>query len=105
MFAGVLFLFPLIPIPAVQSYWLVALAYLLSGRWPSGVPRAWATGRAEKWPTTQELREQRIRAGARAGGRTKPVPEPEPVGASTRSGPSSSSNPRAGQKRKRKRRK
>jgi hypothetical protein len=103
MFAGVLFLFPLIPIPAVQCYWLIALAYLLWGRWPSGVPRAWATGRAEKWPTSQELREQRIRAGVRAGGRAKPAPEPEPVGAPARA--TGSSSARSGQKRKRKRRK
>jgi hypothetical protein len=104
MFAGVLFLFPLIPIPLVQAYWLGAVAYLLSGRWPSGVPQAWATGRAEKWPTTQELREQRVRAAnARAGGRTKPAPEPEPVGAPAR--PSSGPSARSSQKRKRKRRK
>jgi hypothetical protein len=104
MFAGVLFLFPLIPIPAVQCYWLAALAYLLWDRWPSGVPRAWATGQAEKWPTTQELREQRVRtAGARAGGRAKPVREPEPVGAPTRPAPGPGA--RTAQKRKRKRRK
>jgi hypothetical protein len=104
MFAGVLFLLPLIPIPAVQSYWLAALAYLLWGRWPSGVPRAWSSGQAEPWPSSQELREQRVRAaGARAGGRAKPVREPEPVGAAAR--PSTSQTPRTAQKRKRKRRK
>jgi hypothetical protein len=109
MFAGVLFLFPIIPLPAVQSYWLGALAYLLSGRWPTGVPRAWISGHAEKWPSSQEMREQRIRAqGARTGGRAKPMPEP--VGAAAPSpSPSSNSSDRAGsrsaQKRKRKRRK
>ncbi len=108
MFAGVLFLFPLIPIPAVQCYWLAALAYLLWGRWPTGVPRAWLTGRAEPWPSSQELREQRIRSqGPRSGGRSKPVPEP--VGAAAKSAGSSQPQPRSGsrtpQKRKRKRRK
>lgn len=104
IFAGVLFLFQITQVPVVQTYWLLAFAYLLSGRWPTGTPPAWTSGRAEKWPSTQELREQRIRAsGARgAGGRGKPVPEP--VGAPAPStGPSS--NARAGAKRKRKRRK
>jgi hypothetical protein len=114
MFAGVLFLFPLIPVPAVQCYWLAALAYLLWGRWPTGVPRAWSSGRAEPWPSTQELREQRIRAqGARGGGRAEPVPEPVGAGArrsgsapqNASSSPSARSGARTGQKRKRKRRK
>ena len=42
---------PLVPIPIVEAYWLLALAYLFSGRWPSGVPPAWASGRAEPWPS------------------------------------------------------
>ncbi|MFZ0042403.1 MAG: hypothetical protein WAK93_13915, partial [Solirubrobacteraceae bacterium] len=50
MFAGALVLFPLLQVPVVQSYWLLALAYLLSGRWPTGVPAAWRTGRAEALP-------------------------------------------------------
>jgi hypothetical protein len=109
MFAGVLFLFPLIPIPLVQCYWLVALGYLLWGRWPTGVPKAWTSGKAEPWPTSQEMREQRIRAsgGGRGGGagRAKPAPEPEPVGASAPARPSAGANARTGAKRKRKRRK
>jgi hypothetical protein len=80
MFAGALVIIPLVPIPVVEAYWLAALAYLLSGRWPTGVPPAWRSGRAEKWPSSQELREQRMKAG---GGRAKPsaAPAPEPVGA------------------------
>ena len=50
---GVLTIIPLVPIPIVEAYWLLALAYLLSGRWPSGVPPAWSTGRAEPWPARQ----------------------------------------------------
>lgn len=112
IFTGVLVLFPIgSPVPVVQGFWLLALAYLLSGRWPTGVPPAWSSGRAEKWPTSQEMREQRMRAGggaARAGrsdggsgGRGKPAPEPAPeaVGA-TGSQRTRSSTP----KRKRKRR-
>lgn len=103
MFAGVLFLFPIIQVPVFQVYWLFAIAYLLSGRWPSGVPPAWATGRAEKLPTSAEIREQRIRAsGGKGRGKKPSMPEPEPVGASVSQGTSSRS---PGAKRKRKRRK
>ena len=42
--AGALTIIPLVPIPIVEAYWLLALAYLVSGRWPSGVPPAWTTG-------------------------------------------------------------
>jgi hypothetical protein len=60
IFAGVLVLFPIgSPVPVVQGFWLLALAYLLSGRWPNGVPASWSTGQIEKWPTSAELREQR----------------------------------------------
>ena len=60
IFAGVLVLFPIgSPVPVVQGFWLLALAYLLAGRWPSGVPAAWSTGRMMPWPTSAELREQR----------------------------------------------
>ena len=67
IFTGVLVLFPIgSPVPVVQGFWLITLGYLLSGRWPTGVPPAWRSGRPEPWPSSQELREQRIRA---AGGR------------------------------------
>jgi hypothetical protein len=60
IFAGVLVLFPIgSPVPVVQGFWLLALAYLISGRWPSGLPAAWTTGQIERWPTNAELREQR----------------------------------------------
>jgi hypothetical protein len=66
---GVLLVFPIgSPIPIVQSFWLGALAVLFLDRWPGGAPPAWRTGRAEPWPTTAELREQRM-AGA-----SKPAP-------------------------------
>lgn len=51
----------LLPIPLVQFFWLGALAYLLNGRWPNGVPPAWVTGRAEPWPSQQDVREARDR--------------------------------------------
>jgi hypothetical protein len=101
IFAGVLVLFQITQVPIVQAYWLLAFAYLVSGRWPTGVPPAWRSGRAEPWPSSQEMRANRLAAGG--NGRAKPsaTPAPETVGASgmpggrTRSGAS---------KRKRKRR-
>jgi hypothetical protein len=60
MFAGALFLFQITQVPVVQCYWLLALAYLISGRWPTGVPPAWRTGRAEIWPSSAEVRAQRL---------------------------------------------
>ena len=125
IFAGVLVIFPLVPIPIVEGFWLVALAYLFTGRWPSGVPPAWRSGQAEPWPSSQELREQRATRGGGGGGsrggggggggglfggaagglfgggRAKPAatPAPEPVGAPTPARTRSNTS-----KRKRKRR-
>jgi hypothetical protein len=82
IFAAVLFVIPFTPLPIVQAGWLIAMAYLISGRWPSGVPPAWLSGRAEPWPSGQQVREQRIRANDK-GGRATPAPVParEPAGA------------------------
>jgi hypothetical protein len=121
IFAGVLVLFQIIQIPIVQGYWLAALGYLLSGRWPTGVPPAWRSGRAEPWPSSAEMRAQRAAgAGARGGGggggggrgggglfgggRRAPAPTPEPQRASA---PTATTNGRTRAntpKRKRKRR-
>jgi hypothetical protein len=102
MFAGALVIIPIVQLPVVQAYWLAALAYLLSGRWPSGVPKAWETGRAEAWPTAAQMREQRNEAMGKQArtkpGRGKPAPEPEPEPVAART--TRSTTP----KRKRKRR-
>jgi hypothetical protein len=100
---GVLTIIPLVPIPIVEAYWLLAVAYLLSGRWPSGVPPAWSSGRAEPWPARQPAgagRRQPAARGARA--KPAPTPAPEPVGAPA---PARSNGRSTTQKRKRKRRK
>jgi hypothetical protein len=86
IFAGVLVLFQITQIPIVQGYWLVAVAYLISGRWPTGLPPAWVTGKAEPWPPSSEMRARRAAAGGRrgrGGASPKPVPkaEPQPAGA------------------------
>jgi hypothetical protein len=99
VFAGFLIAFPIFQIPIVQGYWLAAVAYLLSGRWPSGVPPAWSTGRAQPWPSTAETRARRA---AGAGGRptpATPAPEPAPAG-----GPTPARTRAGTPKRKRKRR-
>jgi hypothetical protein len=90
------------PAAALQIFWVGALAYLFAGRWAGGDPPAWRTGRAEPWPSTQELRDQRMRAGGgapKAKPAPQPAPSPEVVGA-TASSRSRGSTP----KRKRKRR-
>lgn len=88
IFTGVLVLFPIgSPVPVVQGFWLLALAYLFSGRWPSGVPPSWRSGRAEKWPSSAEMREQRMKASGRGGGgggggsKSAPKPARETVAA------------------------
>jgi len=79
LFAGVLVLFQIVQIPVVQGYWLAALGYLFSGRWPTGIPPAWRSGAAEPWPSSAEMRQRRAAAGG--AGRLKPRPEPAPAGA------------------------
>jgi hypothetical protein len=93
-------------------FWLVFLGVLIGGHWPNGVPPAWASGRSEPWPSSQEVRQQRedVRrerqaARRRAKGEPEPEPEPDPTpvdsvpaGAQTRAPHPSS------KKRKRKRR-
>jgi hypothetical protein len=104
IFTGVLVMFPIgSPVPVVQGFWLLSLAYLISGRWPTGVPPAWRSGKAEKWPSSQKMREQRASRPVRGGGgRAKPTPKPapaEPVGA-----PGAARTRASTPKRKRKRR-
>ncbi len=75
------------PALVIEVFWLMAVAYLLFGRWPSGDPPAWKSGQAEPWPSGAEIRAQREQAGGRGGGRAKPqakplpTAEPAPVGA------------------------
>jgi len=69
---GILFVLPLTGLPIVQTFWLLALGPLIALRWPSGQPAAWLSGKAEPWPSQQEVREQReaarrARQGERGG--------------------------------------
>lgn len=63
------------PPAIVQSFWLIALGLLILGRSGRATPPAWATGRAEPWPSQQELRERKERA---ARGDSEPAPAPAP---------------------------
>jgi hypothetical protein len=81
MFAGALVIFPIVEVPVVQTFWLLAVAYLVSGRWPSGLPPAWRSGQSEPWPSSAEMRARRIDQGGGGrggrGGRGAPVTVPE----------------------------
>jgi uncharacterized membrane protein len=92
IFAGGLMVFSLLAAGAassavpgsgiLQPFWLIALAVLFARRWPQGMPPAWTTGKAEPWPTAQEMREQREAArGGEAPRRSAAAPAPVPQGA------------------------
>jgi hypothetical protein len=89
------------PLPVVQSFWLLMLSLLISGRWAGGLPPAWRTGKAEPWPSSAEVRQQRRRAAAERRGEVSEPPEREPTPTPATDGPSPSVSAR---KRKRKRR-
>jgi hypothetical protein len=62
------------PAVILEVVWLASLAYLFSGRWPTGTPPAWRSGHAEPWPSGAQAREQQSRASR--GARAKPAPAP-----------------------------
>ena len=96
-----------LPPEVLPIFWLMAVAYLLAGRWPGGDPPAWRTGQAEPvWPTGAQMRAQREEASRGQNGRTKPARRPAPAGeieatAASAAGATRATTP----KRKRKRRK
>jgi hypothetical protein len=74
---GALIVLPILsPLPIVQTFWLGAMALLLAGRWPNGLPPAWVTGEAQPWPSQQAARE--ARAARARGSQPEPEPDPEP---------------------------
>ena len=78
MISGVLFVIPVFGagLPVVQAFWLIALALVVSGRSPAGLPPSWERGVAVPWPTQQEQREARARQRDGAAAIDKPAPEP-----------------------------
>jgi hypothetical protein len=111
IFIGVLVVLP-VPLlsQVLQPLWLFALSWLFLDRWPSGVPPAWRTGRAEPWPSAAQQREDRAeqvrgrQRGAARGGlaRRDPVP-PDPEAVEEAAAPAGKPHP-SSKKRKRKRR-
>jgi hypothetical protein len=93
MLAGALVLFQITQVPVVQLFWLVAVGYLISGRWPTGTPAAWRTGRAEALPSGAELRAQR--AAGRGGGTAPPAPRGDGAAARGRNGAGTAATGRA----------
>jgi hypothetical protein len=68
--SAVLFVFPLLGLPIVQAYWLLMLALLLWNVGGAREPPAWQSGEAIPWPSSAELRDQRVRdAEAKRGAR------------------------------------
>lgn len=96
--SAVLMIIPLVPLPIVQSFWIVAVGLMLLGVGPAGLPPAWRSGKAEPWPGAMQNAQRRRAAEDRKQGivRPEPQPEPEPV-------PAGRPHP-ASKKRKRKRR-
>lgn len=59
----------------IRSFWLAAIALLLLGRLPGGMPPAWQTGQAEPWPSNRPV----AAAPKRGRGEARPdVPAPTP---------------------------
>ncbi|MCW3046359.1 MAG: hypothetical protein JWO74_643 [Solirubrobacterales bacterium] len=79
LIVGVTFVLPLDQQGIIRVFWLAALGVLILGRWPGGAPKAWETGKAEPWPTQQEVREQREAARVASGGEPRPRRERRPA--------------------------
>jgi hypothetical protein len=95
---GALIVLPILsPLPIVQTFWLGAMALLLLGRWPNGLPPAWSTGEAQPWPSQQAVREARRRGAA-------PVPEPEPAPEPATGAADGRAHPSSNKRKKRKKR-
>ncbi len=111
IFVGVFLVLPILggTNVIVQAFWLGALAYLLSGRWPSGVPPAWEDGKAHPWPSMQSQRaaaaEARGQGASRREAAAAPPPEPaeddQPAGGDGR--PQVPANPGAARRKRKKR--
>jgi hypothetical protein len=75
--SAVLMVLPLMPLPVVQSFWLVAVGLLLLGVGRAGLPVAWRTGQAEPWPSAMQGAERRRAAEDRKQGIVRDEPEPD----------------------------
>lgn len=110
--SGVFLAFPFFSIPIVQAFWLIAAGLLFVGRFPN-MPPAWESGRAEPWPTRQQVLEQQGKVPAQrpAGGgglggglfsRPKPpTPTTPPPADPLQSGPERPAHSRSKKKKRR----
>jgi hypothetical protein len=97
--SGVVLVFPqLIPLPLIQSFWLVALGLMLLGRSRTPLPPAWRTGNAEPWPSAKEAADRRRAAEERRQGIVRKE-EPEPKRAAPAAKPHPSSKKRSRKRR------
>lgn len=69
----------LVPLPVVQVFWLAGVGMLFLGKFPGGAPLAWKTGKAEPWPTAQEIAQARAERAGGSSPRTAPAPQPKPT--------------------------
>ena len=74
--AGILWIIPFDQLAIVRSLWFIMLGVLLLGS--TRLPLAWKTGRAEPWPTQQQLREAREAQKRAAAGEPVEGPEAKP---------------------------
>jgi len=86
-------------VPIIQAFWLIGLGVLFLRRMPTGLPPAWETGRAEPWPTRQQVLEQQGKLPAKGGAPAKagPPPAADPLGAALER----SAHPRSKKKKRR----
>jgi hypothetical protein len=99
--AGAFMAFPLVQLPIVQAFWLIAVGVLFLGKFPSGTPPAWETGRAEPWPTRQEMLEQQGKLPAGAKGTPAKAAPPAPADPIASGTPERPEHPRSKKKKRR----
>jgi len=84
----------------IRTVWLLAVGWIaIAGRGRLGLLPAWQTGRAEPWPSQQQLREQR------QASRPRPAPEPSEPAADAEPAGGGAVSATQPSKRRRKRRK
>ena len=83
------------PLAVLQSFWLVALGLLLTGRGAKPLPAAWGEGEARPWPSQQQVRFARQAQTQAEPAVAAPAPLPR--------APARTPNPHAAKKRKKRR--
>jgi hypothetical protein len=79
--SGVLLVLPIDQPGIIRAFFLIALGLMFLGKWMGGPPPAWETGKAQPWPSQQQLREQREaqRRGEEAPEDSDTVPAEDPT--------------------------